>query len=245
MVKFVEENTSAKLDMDKLKEAIRNSDRAGVYWKKIMELRKHKPSPCSFRGLAGQILPLVTALGDKDAADFYMAYYQHYENQMKEGFTPTEGGEKYRLIYNGIPIWHHLQFIDYFEKKGANFVWEPYTSLSWGNKTPSGRLDPENPIRTLAEKYTNNNSNKPIKKRFEYFEKAIEEYDVDGVVMFSNRSCRPQSIGQDETIQMVRDKYKLPVLVFEGDQADAEGFNWQDATNKIDGFIEVLEGTKH
>jgi benzoyl-CoA reductase/2-hydroxyglutaryl-CoA dehydratase subunit BcrC/BadD/HgdB len=59
--------------------------------------------------------------------------------------------------------------------------------------------------------------------------------------MFSNRSCRPQSIGQDEVVQMIREKHGLPVLIFEGDQADAEGFNMQDAKNKIDGFVEILE----
>jgi benzoyl-CoA reductase/2-hydroxyglutaryl-CoA dehydratase subunit BcrC/BadD/HgdB len=154
------------------------------------------------------------------------------------------GGEKFRLIWNGIPIWHNLQVIDYFEKKGANFVWEPYTSLSWGNKTPSGRLDTENPFQTLAVKYTNVFTNKPIEARFKYFEEAIDTYDVDGMVMFSNRSCRPQSIGQDETVEMVREKYDLPILVFEGDQADAEGFSWEDAKNRIDGFIEVLEARK-
>ena len=30
----------------------------------------------------------------------------------------------------------------------------------------------------------------------------IRDYGVDGVVMFSNRSCRPQSIGQQELIQL-------------------------------------------
>ncbi|MFC1885900.1 2-hydroxyacyl-CoA dehydratase subunit D [Thermodesulfobacteriota bacterium] len=244
MVKFIEEHTDSVLDMEKLKETVRNSDMTGLYWKKIMELRKHKPSPCSFRHLAGQILPLVTALGDRDAIDFYMAYYDHYQDQIKQGITPAEGGEKYRLIWNGIPIWHHLQVIDYFEKQGANFVWEPYTSLSWGNKTPSGRLDPEDPFHTLAVKYTNAMSNKTIEKRHLYFEKAIKDYEVDGLVMFSNRSCRPQSIGQAEVVDMVRENNDIPILIFEGDQADAEGFNWEDAKNKIEGFIEVLEARK-
>ena len=62
--------------------------------------------------------------------------------------------------------------------------------------------------------------------------------------MFSNRSCRPQSIGQDETVEMVREKSDLPILILEGDQADAEGFNWEDAKNKIDGFVEVLDARK-
>jgi benzoyl-CoA reductase/2-hydroxyglutaryl-CoA dehydratase subunit BcrC/BadD/HgdB len=241
MVKFIEQNTDTVFDLEKLKKTVTYSDLAGLYWKKILDLRKHKPSPVSFRNLAGQILPLVTTLGDKDAADFYKAYYEYYQDQLKEGVTPAQGGEKYRLIWNGIPIWHNLQIINYFEEKGANFVWEPYTALSWGNKTPSGRLDPENPFRTLAEKYTNNFGNKPIEKRYSYFDQAIKDYSVNGLVMFSNRSCRPQSIGQTEVVDMVREKHGIPILILEGDQADAEGFSWQDATTKIDGFIEVLE----
>jgi len=244
MVRFIEDNTKSKFDMDRLKEAVHHSDLAGHYWLKIMELRKHKPSPASFRNLAGQILPLVTSLGDKDAADFYMAYHKFYQNQIEQGVTPAEGGEKYRLIWNGIPIWHHLQIINYFEKKGANFVWEPYTSLSWGNKTPSGRLDVENPFHTLAVKYTNALGNMTIEKRYAYFDEALKEYDIDGLVMFSNRSCRPQSIGQDEVVEMIRERHGIPILIFEGDQADAEGFSWEDAKMKIDGFIEVLEARK-
>ena len=244
MVKFIEANTSCVFQMEKLKETVRNSDRAGYYWKNIMELRKNKPSPTSFRSLAGEILPLVIALGMQEAADFYQLLYQSYIDLSKEGKTMAKGAEKYRLIWNGIPIWHHLQVIDYFETKGANFVWEPYTSLNWGNLNPAGRLDPEKPFRTLAEKYTNVKLNLPLEKRFRFYEQAIQEYQVDGVVMFSNRSCRPNSIGQDELITAIKEKYDLPVLILEGDQADAEGFNMQDARTRIDGFAEVLEARR-
>ena len=241
MVKFIEANTSCVFRMEKLKETVRNSDRAGHYWKSIMQLRKNKPSPASFRTLAGEILPLVTALGIQEAADFYQLLYQSYGGLVKEGKTLAKGVEKYRLIWNGIPIWHHLQVIDYFETKGANFVWEPYTSLNWGNLNPAGRLDPEKPFRTLAEKYTHVKINLPLEKKFRFYDQAIPEYRVDGVVMFSNRSCRPNSIGQDELIAMIKEKYDLPVLILEGDQADAEGFNMQNARTRIDGFLEVLE----
>jgi benzoyl-CoA reductase/2-hydroxyglutaryl-CoA dehydratase subunit BcrC/BadD/HgdB len=209
-----------------------------------MGLRKNRPSPASFRNISGEILPLVIALGKKEAADFYQALSYFYEDQVKQGATQAKGQEKYRLIWNGIPIWHHLQIIDYFEMKGANFVWEPYTSMSWGNAFPAGRLDPEKPFRSLAEKYTYVKWNMPLEKRFGFFDRAISEYQVDGVVMFSNRSCRPGSIGQDEMIDMIREKYALPALIFEGDQADPEGFSMQDAKTRIDGFIEVLEARK-
>ena len=76
MVKFIEANSSGRFNQTRLEDAVRYSDLAGYYWKKIMELRRHKPSPISFRTLAGQIIPLVTALGEKDAADFYEALYE-------------------------------------------------------------------------------------------------------------------------------------------------------------------------
>ncbi|MBI2218889.1 MAG: 2-hydroxyacyl-CoA dehydratase [Candidatus Rokubacteria bacterium] len=244
MVTFLEANTPCRLGTDKLRDSVANSDRAGLAWKKIMELRRNRPSPVSFRALAGQILPMVISLGDQDAADYYEALHDQYVQDANDGKTPARGGERYRLIWNGIPIWHHLQLINYFEEKGANFVWEPYTSLNWGNKTSTGRLDVDRPFHTLAEKYTNVITNKPIAKRFEYFDRAIREYAVDGLVMFSNRSCRPMSIGQHELIELIQARHGLPVLVFEGDQADAEGFSWDDARMRIDGFIEVLEGRK-
>jgi benzoyl-CoA reductase/2-hydroxyglutaryl-CoA dehydratase subunit BcrC/BadD/HgdB len=242
MVKFIEANTKCRYDEQRMLDAVKYSDLAGHYWKQIMALRKNRPSPASFRNLAGQILPLVTFLGDKDASDFYEALLGRYQDDVKEGKTPCKEGEKYRLIWNGIPIWHHLQIINYFEDKGANFVWEPYTNLSWGNKTKSGRLDLARPFHTLAEKYTNVLSNRPIEDRFAYYDQAIKDYDVDGLVMFSNRSCRPMSIGQRELVDLVKEKHDIPILIFEGDQADPEGFSWDDARTRIDGFIEVLEG---
>ncbi len=55
-----------------------------------MELRRHKPSPISFRTLAGQIIPLVTALGEKDAADFYEALYDKYQDDIQKGVSPCQ-----------------------------------------------------------------------------------------------------------------------------------------------------------
>jgi benzoyl-CoA reductase/2-hydroxyglutaryl-CoA dehydratase subunit BcrC/BadD/HgdB len=244
MVKFIEANTSCKFDEQKMLDTVTYSDLAGHYWDKMMELRKHKPSPMSFQSLSGQILPLVTFLGNKDAADYYEALYAKYQQDIEEGKSPCAEGEKYRLIWNGIPIWHHLQVIKEFEDRGANFVWEPYTSMSWGNKTHSGRLDLSDPFGTLAEKYTNRLGNRPIRDRVDYFDEAIKGYDVDGLVMFSNRSCRPMSIGERELVDLIKERHDLPVLIFEGDQADAEGFSWDDARTRIDGFIEVLESRR-
>ncbi len=241
MVKFLEESTGEKLDEDKLVDAIKYSDIAGMYWKKVLDLRKKKPSPSSFRSLAGQILPIVTFPGSPDAADFYKALYEYYQDQADKGESAATN-EKHRLMWLGIPIWHALHMINYFEEQGVSFVYEPYTSLSWGNKVPSGRLDPSKPYRTLAEKYYMMMfGNYPLQKKIDVFSKAIEEYDIDGLVMFNNRSCRPQSIGQDVIGDALKEKHGLSTLVFEGDMGDAEAFDWAETKDRIDTFIHVLD----
>ena len=52
------------------------------------------------------------------------------------------------------------------------------------------------------------------------------------------------SIGQHELVQLIAERHDLPVLVFEGDQADPEGFGWADARMRVDGFIEILEARR-
>lgn len=243
LIEFLEDNTKIKFEESKFKAAVSYSDLAGHYWKQIMDIRKHKPSPASFRDLAGQILPIVTFAGDPDAADFYKVLYESYKDRVEKGIGPAEK-ERFRLMWFGIPVWHRLDMINYFESKGAVFVYEPYTSLSWGNKVPSGRLDPEHPYRTLAEKYTMVIGNRSIDQRLEIFNKAVKDYSIDGAVFFNNRSCRPQSIGQEEVSNALKEKYGIPVMFFEGDMGDPEAFNWEEVKARIDGYLEVLESQK-
>lgn len=245
MVKFLEESTGTKLNYDRLVEAVKYSDVAGMYWKQVMELRKIKPSPSSFRDLAGQILPIVTFPGSPDAAEFYRALYDYYKERADQG-TSAAQNERHRLMWLGIPIWHALHMINYFEEQGVSFVYEPYTSLSWGNKVPSGRLDPSQPYRTLAEKYYMMMfGNYPLKKKIDVLSKAVEDYSIDGVVMFNNRSCRPQAIGQDIIGDTLKEKYGISTLTFEGDMGDPESFDWADTKDRIDAFIHVLDGQKN
>jgi hypothetical protein len=91
MVHFIETHTDRVFEPEKLKEAVRHSDRAGHYWKQIMGLRKHKPSPASFRNLAGEILPLVTALGKKGGLPIFTS---SFTNPMKISFFKVL--EKYK-----------------------------------------------------------------------------------------------------------------------------------------------------
>jgi len=68
----------------------------------------------------------------------------------------------------------------------------------------------------------------------------VDKYDVDGIVMHSNRSYRPYSLGQYDIQQIVQEKKGFPTVMIEADMVDARSFSESQIETRIDAFIEVL-----
>jgi benzoyl-CoA reductase/2-hydroxyglutaryl-CoA dehydratase subunit BcrC/BadD/HgdB len=72
----------------------------------------------------------------------------------------------------------------------------------------------------------------------------VKDYHVDGVIMHSVKSCRVLTIGQLHVRQMIEKHLNVPVMVIEGDMADARAYSETDARNAIDEFMETLAASK-
>ncbi len=68
----------------------------------------------------------------------------------------------------------------------------------------------------------------------------IEKYDADGLVMHSNRSCKPYSLGQYDLQKMVMDQLGIPSLIIEADMVDERHFAESQIETRIDAFMETL-----
>ncbi|NIQ07008.1 MAG: 2-hydroxyacyl-CoA dehydratase, partial [Candidatus Korarchaeota archaeon] len=89
--------------------------------------------------------------------------------------------------FDGIWLWHAFDLISYFESKGAVFVYEPY-SEAWAY-----RMESSKPLESIARKILTMGLNVDIDMRIERFLESIKEFQVDGAVLFSNRSCKTWS----------------------------------------------------
>jgi benzoyl-CoA reductase/2-hydroxyglutaryl-CoA dehydratase subunit BcrC/BadD/HgdB len=72
----------------------------------------------------------------------------------------------------------------------------------------------------------------------------VDKYDVDGIVMHSNRSCKPYSLGQYDIQRIVGEKKGIPTVMIEADMVDARSFSESQIETRIDAFIEVLKERK-
>lgn len=68
----------------------------------------------------------------------------------------------------------------------------------------------------------------------------ISDYHLDGVILHSDRSCKPYSIGQmDQRDRLIRE-YQVPALLLEADHNDPRAYSEEQVANRLEAFIEML-----
>jgi benzoyl-CoA reductase/2-hydroxyglutaryl-CoA dehydratase subunit BcrC/BadD/HgdB len=250
LVRFCEKQTQKKMDWDRLAATIDLSDKTWDLLVDTYDLRKAHPTPMDTGDAMNTMVPFTFMLGTQEAYDFYLALNTELKEKIarKEGVAPEE---KYRLIWGaGLPSWFALGDFQYFNSKGAVFPAE--TTYRTGEKL--ARLDlPEtnDPLEHIAwrliryythwyEKARKRPGSLPLVERIiEY----IEEYDLDGVVFHSAFSCRSWHAGIMLQEQVLKKVYgNIPTFIMEGDIVDISSYNEADIHNRIDAFVETVDG---
>ena len=94
----------------------------------------------------------------------------------------------------------------------------------------------------MAESYTRIYLNIGVDEMAETVIDMIHKYSADGVVMHSNRSCKPYSLGQYDIQRIVQEKTDKPTLMIESDMVDERFFTESQVETRIEAFMELLKG---
>jgi benzoyl-CoA reductase/2-hydroxyglutaryl-CoA dehydratase subunit BcrC/BadD/HgdB len=68
----------------------------------------------------------------------------------------------------------------------------------------------------------------------------LEDYQLDGVILHSDRSCKPYSIGQMDERDRLINQFCVPALLLEADHSDPRAYSEEQIANRLDAFIEML-----
>ena len=235
LVSGLEKITGTNLDEEKLKEAVKLSDRAAELWRKVIEYRRAKPCPMGVTDSSAAMFPIVASAGTQEAVEYYERLLDEVSGRVKEGVGALEE-ERFRLLLSGIPYWHHLRMFNYLEEKyGAVFVHELYTA-TWGLAS----LNPAKPFESLAYKALLNPTNMPISWSKDWISGLVKDFDVDGIVLLSSRSCKATSIGNLTIQKVLREEYGIPSVVLEADHTDDRAYSEAEVISRLDAFMEML-----
>jgi benzoyl-CoA reductase/2-hydroxyglutaryl-CoA dehydratase subunit BcrC/BadD/HgdB len=230
---FLEKHTGTKLDRVKLRGVLELSNRTSQLWMEIQDLRKTIPCPMDARDAFSAVFFMLCIPGTQAAVDFYITLRDEIRNRVKDKVGVIEN-EKYRLIWDNLPLWFNLKIFEYLNSLGAVVVAEVF-SHTW-----AGSLDSSKPFESLARKYLPNMANSNIQRRIEIILNLVKEFNANGVVLPTNRGCRMMSIGETLVRDEVYRKLKVPSLIPDVDSSDWRNYNEEQIKSLFATFFETL-----
>jgi len=245
----LEEVSGIKFDIDRLREALRNSAKAedNLVW--VLESGKHKPSPIdAYFGGVYYIGPIFTAFrGTPDAIAYYDALRKevHARIETRQGPITPDGSnfndQRYRLIVEGPPNWTNFrEFWKMFSDEGAVVVASSYTKVG-GMYDLGFRHDADNPLETLADYCLGCYTNRNLPTRVDILAKYIEEYEADGLLINSIKSCNSFSAGQLMIMNEVERRTGKPGAFIETDLVDPRYFSAANVKNRLESYFQMIE----
>jgi benzoyl-CoA reductase/2-hydroxyglutaryl-CoA dehydratase subunit BcrC/BadD/HgdB len=146
------------------------------------------------------------------------------------------------LLWDNLPIWYRTRWLsEKFAAADACLVAYTYTSAWCGALK---YIDENNFLESMAEGYSRIYLNIGIDEMARQVVQMIDKYSVDGLVMHSNRSCKPYSFGQLDIQRIVREERGLPSLMIEADMVDERFFSESQIDTRIDAFMELVRERK-
>ena len=234
-------------DEDRLKELMARSAAAEDDLVAVLESAKHRPSPIdAYFGGVYYIGPIFTAFrGTQEAVDYYRLLRTEVEERLAAGRGPvTPDGEieeeRYRLVVEGPPNWTSFrEFWRMFADEGAVVVASSYTKVG-GVYDTGFRHDPERPLESLAEYCMGCYTNLSLPRRVELLSRYVTDYDADGLLINSVKSCNSFSAGQLMILREVEKRTGRPGGFIESDLVDPRYFSASNIKNRLESYFQMI-----
>ena len=243
----LEEISGRAFDPDRLREMLRLSARAedDLVW--TLESAKHTPSPIdAYFGGVYYVGPIFSAFrGTQDAVDYYATLRAEVQERIdaRQGPITPEGPmtrEKYRLVVEGPPNWTSFrEFWKMFHDEDAVVVASTYTKVG-GLYDRGFRHDPARPIETMAEYCMGCYTNLDLPTRVGILARYVEEYEADGLLVNSVKSCNSFSAGQLAMLREVEARTGRPAGFIESDLVDPRYFSASNIKNRLESFLQMI-----
>ncbi|MGY5874501.1 MAG: 2-hydroxyacyl-CoA dehydratase [Candidatus Thorarchaeota archaeon] len=236
LVEFLGSTFNTTLEDDRIREVSELSSKAIELWSKSLQACKNKPSPlnCADRFLT--MAPVVSSRGTEHCVEFYETLLEEVEGRVKQGIGAIRD-EKIRLLWDNIPPWFILRFFNKLAARGVGFPADTYTH-AWSGLVAGA--DTDSIFDGMVDIYSNVYLNKGLEAKVDKMCQLIKDYDLDGFIMYSVRSCKRYSLGQLVSKEIVTERTGVPGVIIEGDMVDSRLFNEAQIQTRVDALLEMF-----
>ena len=246
-----EKVTGKAFDKDALSALLKNSALAeeDLVW--VLEAAKNPISPIdAYFGGVYYIGPIFTSFrGTESAIEYYKQLRKEVEGRIAAGQGPITpdgpmGEQKFRLVVEGPPNWTSFrEFWKMFYDEGAVVVASTYTKVG-GVYDRGFRHDPDKPLETLAEYCLGCYTNLNLPDRVGMLADYVRDYNADGFLMNSVKSCNSFSSGQLVMLREVEKRTGRAGGFIETDLVDPRYFSASNVKNRLESYFQMLAQKK-
>jgi len=247
LITLCEKVSGRKFDIDKLREALRHTNKMSAAYRRVLELNRNIPAPFGALNEGTVYLGVANALrGHPDGSRYFEDLAEEMAYKAAHGIgTLTE--ERYRLIFVGVPCYPIFRrFHEMFAEPGGVFVNSAYLWFAAGGLDLGFQYDLTRPIESLAEGILI--SVRHSMDGMFFGDRALIEmvnaYSADGIVFHPIKSCRTVSTGLADTRRAVSKATGVASLFLESDMMDKRVVSEAQMKNRIDAFFEGLATRK-
>ncbi|MBI4775555.1 MAG: 2-hydroxyacyl-CoA dehydratase [Deltaproteobacteria bacterium] len=238
LVPVLEEVSGRKLDMDRLKEAVKLSKKCTDLWKSVLDTAANVPSPLTFFDATIHMGPAVVARGTQVAVDYYEELLEELDERVSFGVAAVQG-EHVRLYWEGMPIWGKLRNLSELFAGLKTCVAASTYCNSWIFEA----MDPEEPFESMARAYLELFIARDEAYKEEYIKDRCEQFHLDGIVYHDAKTCPNNSNSRYGMPDRLSRELGIPALILNGDLNDLRCYSEEQATTNIEAFIEqIVEG---
>jgi len=237
MVPELEKISGRKYSHKRFQKIIRIAAETSRTWGQVLAAMKHRPAPMTIFDAFVHLAPVVSLRGLPVALEYYRVLLNELNERIEEGIGAVRE-EKKRLMWDNIAVWFKLRdWSHLFAERGVNFVAATYTN-AWAETIH--HLTEESPFESMAKAYSLIILNNNLSHRLKLMEKMIRDYQVDGLVILSLRSCKPYSVGQYDLKRLLMERLGIKSLIIESDMTDFRTYSEEQARTRIEAFLEGL-----
>lgn len=232
----IEKLTGKTWSDERYKEVMEISGRTSRAWLKATACAKYVPSPFNGFDLLNHMAVMVTARGKLEAAEAMETLLKEYEENHVKGESTFRVEEKYRIMFEGIACWPWLRVTSTgLKSRGINMVTTIYADAF-------GFIYED--FDDMCRAYCNVPNAINIEHARDKRVKLCEDNHVEGLLVHTNRSCKLWSGFMPEMSRQIGEACNIPVVSFDGDQADARNFSEAQYDTRVQGLTEIMDTRK-
>lgn len=220
-----------------LEGVLQRSKEATELWLAVLRRCRHVPSPMSAFDQFIHMGPIVEMRDEPATAAYYRALLAELDHRAARGIGAVTG-ERRRLLWDNLPIWFRIRDLSRrLAERGVAVVASTYTN-AWGELAELIR--PGDGLDAVARVYLHPILNRGTGHKLRTMVRMVDEYGIDGVILHSDRSCKPYSIGQMDQTERLYREHDVPALLLEADHNDSRVYSEEQTVNRLEAFLEGL-----